>query len=122
MFRFRPNVFCGVGVLFAEDVIKEPVISPNRDPLEDGIPINLVSKCTRCLVSRRISSSTSSAPNSASLPWTVWVSPVFPPFVVSVVEAISDASVATSVSREVGSSEGFLSEGIRVIDVWKTRK
>ena len=51
MFRFRPNVvFCGAGVPFAEDVIKEFVISPNRDSPEDGIPINLVSKCTRCLV------------------------------------------------------------------------
>jgi len=43
-------VFRGAGVPFVEDVIKELVISPNRDSPENGVPINLVSKCTRCLV------------------------------------------------------------------------
>ena len=53
-FRFRPNiVFRGAGVPFAEDVIKELVISPNKDSPENGTPINLVSKCTRCLVRSR---------------------------------------------------------------------
>ena len=30
--------------------MKELVISPNRDSLENGTQISLVSKCTRCLV------------------------------------------------------------------------
>lgn len=50
-FRFRPNiVFCGADAPFVEDFIKELVISPNRDPPKDCVPINLVAKCTRCLV------------------------------------------------------------------------
>ncbi|KAF9644632.1 hypothetical protein BDM02DRAFT_888505 [Thelephora ganbajun] len=49
--RFRPNVvFHGAGVPFVEDMIKELVISSSRDTPENGIPINLVSKCTRCLL------------------------------------------------------------------------
>ena len=31
-------------------MIKELVISPDGDSPENGVPINLVSKCTRCLV------------------------------------------------------------------------
>lgn len=49
--RFRPNiVFRGAGVPFVEDMIKELVISPDRDSPENGLPIDLVAKCTRCLV------------------------------------------------------------------------
>jgi len=49
--RFRPNiVFCGADAPFVEDFIKELVISPNRDPPKDCVPINLVAKCTRCLL------------------------------------------------------------------------
>jgi hypothetical protein len=31
-------------------MIKEFVISPHRDSPENGVPIHLVAKCTRCLV------------------------------------------------------------------------
>ena len=50
--RFRPNfVFCGAGLPFVVDVIKEFVISPDRDSPNNGVPIiNLVTKCARCLV------------------------------------------------------------------------
>lgn len=42
-----------------------------------------------------------------------------PPFVVGVVEVISDVSVEMSVSREVGLFGS--SEGIQAIDGWKTK-
>ena len=51
--RFRPNIVIrGAGVPFVEDMIREFVVSPNGDFTNSGVPINLVSKCTRCLVSR----------------------------------------------------------------------
>jgi uncharacterized protein len=54
--RFRPNIVLKGGGPFAEDVWEEIIFHSVKgaDPSDAGIAIQIVSKCTRCLVSNTV--------------------------------------------------------------------